>query len=77
MRPDDPLELHKSYRRVFETPDGRRVLKDLEARSFVRGSSFAPDPGRMAFNEGRRSMSLHVRHMLDPDNFNPNNGDPR
>jgi hypothetical protein len=66
-----PLELHRAYRRIFESLDGRAVMDDLERRGCFLRSSFDPDPGRTAFNEGRRSLVLHIRHMLDETNFNP------
>lgn len=72
---DDPHALHQAYARLFACPDGETVLADLEARAGLFRSSFSGDPSRTAFNEGRRSMALHVRHMLDAANFptpNPN-----
>jgi len=65
----DPLELHRAYRRLFECEDGRAVLDDLEKRGCFLRSTFSTDPGRTAFQEGRRSLVLHVRHMLDETNF--------
>lgn len=55
------------YREVFESEAGRRVLADLQARAFHRESSFSPDPQRAAFNEGRRSLLLHLLRMLEQD----------
>lgn len=68
MEPN-PLELHRAYRRLFESPDGRTVMNDLERRGCFSRSSFSTDPGRTSFNEGRRSLVLHVKHMLDETNF--------
>lgn len=65
----DALHLHKCYREVFEGQAGRAVLDDLEARAFVRHTSFSPEPQRAAFNEGRRSLALHIRRMLDREAF--------
>ncbi|SNR86954.1 hypothetical protein SAMN04488503_1615 [Humidesulfovibrio mexicanus] len=53
------------YHEVFGGQAGRSVLEDLQARAFHRDSSFSPDPQRAAFNEGRRSLLLHVLRMLD------------
>ena len=64
-----PLELHRAYRRMFETPDGKTVMDDLEKRGCFLRSSYSTDPGRTQFNEGRRSLILHVKHMLDETNF--------
>lgn len=63
---DAARELRASYQRLFDCPDGRRVLEDLEARGFGRTCAFSSDPWRAAFNAGRRSLWLHVRAMLDP-----------
>lgn len=67
--PNNPLELHKAYRRLFETPDGQTVLHDLEKRGCFLRSSFSTETGRTQFNEGRRSLVLHMKHMLDETNF--------
>lgn len=66
---NDPLELHRAYKRLFETPDGRTVMDDLEKRGCFMRSTFAMDRGRTVFNEGRRSLVLHMKHMLDETNF--------
>ena len=63
------LELHQAYKRVFETFEGDLVLEDLEHRGCFERSTFSSEPGRTLFNEGRRSMVLHIRHMLDELNF--------
>lgn len=67
--PPSPLQLHRAYRRLFESADGRTVMEDLEQRGSFLRSTFSIDPGRTAFNEGRRSLVLHVKHMLDETNF--------
>jgi len=61
----DIMTLHQCYLRCFEGEAGQAVLNDLEARAFVRGTSFSSDPQRAAYNEGRRSLALHIRRMLD------------
>ena len=66
---DNPYELHLAYRRLFESADGQRVMEDLERRGFYREPAFSGDPARLAFNEGRRSLVLHVKQMLKEHNF--------
>lgn len=63
----DISDLRRCYERCFAGQAGQAVLSDLEARAFVHGTSFSPDPQRAAFNEGRRSLALHIRRMLDRD----------
>ena len=60
----DISDLRRCYERCFEGQAGQAVLDDLEARAFMHGTSFSPDPQRAAFNEGRRSLVLHIRRML-------------
>lgn len=66
---DDHLELHRAYRRVFETADGETIMNDLEKRGCFTRSTFSTEAGRTTFNEGRRSLVLHVKHMCDETNF--------
>ncbi len=66
---DKAVDMHQAYCRVFDGVDGRKVLEDLKARGFFLASCLAPDPCRTAFNEGRRSLVLHVLAMLDRDRF--------
>ena len=61
----DREALRRSYRRVFAGPEGARVLEDLARRGFVRASTFHPEPGRAAFNEGRRSLALEVLALAE------------
>ncbi len=66
---DNPYELHMAYRRLFETKDGKQVMADLERRGFYREPAFSGDHARLAFNEGRRSLVLHVKQMLEEKHF--------
>lgn len=66
---DNPLELHRAYKRLFDGEDGRTVLEDLEMRGCFLRSTFSTEPGRTQFQEGRRSLVLHIKHMLDETNF--------
>ncbi|MDD3313751.1 hypothetical protein [Pseudodesulfovibrio sp.] len=66
---DNPLELHRAYRRLFDCEDGRTVMEDLETRGCFLRSTFSTESGRTQFQEGRRSLVLHMKHMLDETNF--------
>ena len=63
------LELHRAYKRLFECADGQTVMADLEKRGCFMRSSFSTDARRTEFNEGRRSLVLHIKHMTDETNF--------
>ncbi len=65
----DPMELHHAYKRIFESADGQTIMDDLEKRGCFLRSTFSTDSGRTQFNEGRRSLILHVKHMLNETNF--------
>lgn len=66
---ENPYDLHLAYRRLFESKDGEQVMLDLERRGFYRDPAFSGEPVRLAFNEGRRTMVLHVKQMLEESNF--------
>jgi len=66
---NNPLELHRAYKRIFDSPDGQTVMEDMETRGCFLRSTFSSDRGRTEFNEGRRSLVLHVKHMCDETNF--------
>lgn len=60
-------ELVGKYRRVFSTKDGEAVLEDLKKRCFVDSTTFDESHGRMGFNEGRRSVFVHILTMKEKD----------
>ena len=60
-------DLKVAYRRCFESEHGVKVLKDLERRCFIKDMVFDKDPIIMSFNEGTRSVVLHINHMRDAE----------
>ena len=42
-------ELRAAYKLLFNTKDGEIILKDLEARYHVNGSTFSPDATETAY----------------------------
>jgi hypothetical protein len=81
LRRPSPPRLHQAYRRTFDSPEGELVLADLERRGFGLTPHFDPDPQRTAYNEGRRSLLLHILAMIEEDpaalNPTPNQEDIR
>lgn len=69
----DRRGLSSSYKRVFDTPDGQRVLRHI-ARS---GHLYRPtaqiaadgkvDPYQMAMNEGARRLALSIFRHINKD----------
>tara|TARA_B100000683_G_scaffold189278_1_gene182430 strand:- start:5292 stop:5513 length:222 start_codon:yes stop_codon:yes gene_type:complete len=57
-------ELRAAYKLLFNTKDGETILKDLEARYHVNGSTFSPDPTETAYREGQRTVVLFIKAML-------------
>ena len=55
------------YQRVFNTDDGQKVLKDLEKRCFINHTTYNDSHGQMSFNEGRRSLYVHIKNLLEKD----------
>lgn len=55
----------RAYEQVFASPEGQRVLYDLLRAGGVLQTSLVPgDPQGTAFNDGRRSMALHIIDQL-------------
>jgi hypothetical protein len=58
-------QLRDMYRQTFNTDSGVKVLRDLEARSNWRSSSYvAGDANATAFEEGKRAVLLHIHNMI-------------
>ena len=63
MKLDD---LKKTYRQLFNTDEGKVVLRDLKLRNHVLSSSFvAGDPHDTSFREGQRSVVLTIMRMME------------
>jgi hypothetical protein len=60
-------ENQQLYHRVFGGPDGKAVLKDLEKRCFINYTTYNDSHGQMSFNEGRRSIYVHIKNLLERD----------
>lgn len=58
-------DLKVAYRKCFESEDGKKVLSDLERKYFIKDTIFNKDPYVTVFNEGTRSVVLHINHMRD------------
>lgn len=63
----EQLKKQEAYRRMFSTADGKIILKDLGYYCFENDSTFDKDERISSFNEGRRSVILFIRRMLDTD----------
>ncbi|MDO9084547.1 MAG: hypothetical protein Q7U56_14835 [Humidesulfovibrio sp.] len=61
----EQLDLHLAYVRALAGEAGELVLADIARQGFLRETSFHTDPQRAAFNEGRRSLALHIQRMVE------------
>ncbi len=58
-------EIAAAYQRLLTTADGMTILADIAARfGYQNRTLFVPDPYRTAFNEGQRSVAVHIGRML-------------
>lgn len=64
MSHDDPTpqEVRDAYRRTFDGPDGKMVLRHLLRMGGVLSRGFTGDPVALAYAEGRRTLALQVVH---------------
>lgn len=67
MNPDKQKEIQTSYKQVFMSEAGREVIEHLERVCHVKTTSFTTDPYLTAFNEGTRSVLLHIKTMVETD----------
>ena len=59
-----PEELRAAYKVVLNSNDGQKVLKDLEARFHVDGTTFSDNSNETAYREGQRTVVLFMKSML-------------
>jgi hypothetical protein len=55
----------KNYKQALTTPAGEYLLASLLDFSGFYRQSFSSDPYQTAFNEGKRSVALHLIQFLD------------
>lgn len=64
----DRIGLHSSYERVFDGPDGQRVLRHIMKVGFVTTPTLVPgDPQMTAMNEGSRRLALSILKFVRKD----------
>jgi hypothetical protein len=62
-------ELREAYKKIFESDDGKVVIKDLEKRChFMSTTNVKGDSHESAYMEGQRSVLLFIKSMLQNDN---------
>ena len=61
-------DLKVSYRKCFESEDGKKVLKDLYRVCYMDDTTFNKDPYITAFQEGIRSVAVHIKRAMEDDN---------
>jgi len=64
MTPQEITQLRVAYRLVFGTPDGQRVLADLQSRCNIHRSTWSDKPNETYFLEGQRMAVLWIMDML-------------
>jgi hypothetical protein len=62
-------DLVSSYKRLFKTPDGERVLHDLMKQYYILQPTFSRgiDPDEVLVREGQRSVVLSMLRTLNID----------
>lgn len=54
----------KMFKRVFDTQDGKDVLKYLEDKYYHRKSYLKGEPDHTAFREGQRDVVAEIREYI-------------
>ena len=64
---DKIREVKQLYIDVFDNDNGKKILEELGKRCFIHRPTFNKDGMTMAFNEGQRSIILHIQNMMKID----------
>lgn len=56
-----------AYKRLFDTEDGKIVLKDMARSCHFDDSTFTGDPYETAFREGERHLFLRIIRTINAD----------
>lgn len=64
---DEMKRLKGIYSRVFDSDDGKELLKDLEDRNFLDRTTFDSDPYITAFHEGQRAVLVYIKNVISLD----------
>ena len=59
-----PDELRVAYQVVLKSVSGEKVIKDLEARFHIDGTTFSDNANETAYREGQRTVVLFLKSML-------------
>lgn len=64
----DPMEvfrLTRSYREIFRSEAGKRVLRDLAKVCHAASTTFDENPSEQARKEGKRQIWLRIQNMIN------------
>jgi hypothetical protein len=56
-----------AFKKTFSGPHGSTILKYLMSRYHFIGGTFNENSNKMYFNEGERSVLVHIIEMIDID----------
>lgn len=57
----------RAYQKVFNSDEGKTILKDLMKRCYLKDTTYDGDTNGMIFREGTRSVVLHIMQQLKTD----------
>lgn len=67
----DEESVAKLYQNVFGSPEGQLVLEDLKGRCFIYQTTANADSHKTFWQEGMRSIMLHIQGQIDLDPMKP------
>ena len=59
------IERRESYKEVFSTEEGKRVLADLASLFGCGNVQYNGEPNDLIYREGQRSVALHIIHAVN------------
>jgi len=61
------IDVINDYKKVFSSPEGKRVLFDLMKQGHYFHSSFTGDPHEVIFREGERNLVNYILTLMKQD----------
>lgn len=59
--------LRDTYKLVFSSPEGKKVLEHIQKKGRYKESVFTQDPVNNAFEQGKQSLAIFITKMTEKE----------
>jgi len=64
---DKASDLVRLYHKIFKSEEGEQILFDIMNHCGMLDATFTSNAGKMAYNQGKRSVCVYILSRLDTD----------